>query len=112
MRRLRVIPVTLALVVMGLLLALGQVKDTVRTGPGGMRLLPGYLHEIEQGIDTCPGKIWKTGGPEILYDIGSFAADVAHSFATQPGVAWSTTQDTAKGTIAVTMTRGGYLGIT
>lgn len=112
MRRLRVIPVTLALVVMGLLLALGQVKDTVRTGPGEMRLLPGYLHEINQGIDTCPGRIWKTGGPEILYDIGLFAADAARSFATQPGVAWSATQQNAKSTIAVTMTSGRYLGIT
>jgi len=110
--RLRVIPVTLALAVMGLLVALGQVKDSVRAGPGGMRLLPGYLHEREMGIDTCPGKIWKPAGPEIGYDIGFFAADAAHVLATQPGVAWSKTQDTGRSTIAVTMTRGRYLGIT
>lgn len=97
---------------MGLLLALGQVKDSVRTGPGGMRLLPGYIHEMKQGIDTCPGKIWKTGGPDILYEIGFFANDAARSFATQPGVAWSATQRNAKSTVAVTMTRGRYLGLT
>lgn len=100
------------MVVIGLLVGLGQVKDTVRVGPGGMQLLPGYLHEIKQGIDSCPGKIWKAGGPEILYDSGSFSGDAARSLATQPGVAWSTTQESANGTIAVTMTDGRYLGIT
>jgi len=112
MRRLRVIPVTLALVVIALLLALGQVRDTVRTGPGGMRLLPGYLHEPAMGIDSCPGNIWKTGGPKIDYDIGSFAADAARVLAEQSGVAWSKTQDTGKSTVALTMTSGRYLGIT
>lgn len=112
MRRLRVIPVTLTLVVMGLLLALAQVKDTVRTGPGGIRLLPGYLHETEQGIDTCPGRIWKTGGAEIGYDIGLLSGDHASALAHEPGVAWSKTQKTGKSTVMLTMTRERHLVVT
>jgi hypothetical protein len=39
--------------------------------PGNIKLLPGYQHKTLQGIDTRVGKIWKEGGLEIKYDIGS-----------------------------------------
>lgn len=38
--------------------------------PGGVQLLPGYKHQTLQGIDSRPGKIFKEGGLEIMYDIG------------------------------------------
>src|ERR1051325_9596152 len=41
--------------------------------PGGIRLLPGYQHKIEQGIDTQVGKILKDGGLTLEYDIGRLA---------------------------------------
>ncbi|HEV2912396.1 MAG TPA: hypothetical protein VGX92_03675 [Pyrinomonadaceae bacterium] len=46
--------------------------------PGGIKLLPGYQHKTLQGIDTRVGKIWKEGGLEIKYDIGSLAGDYAN----------------------------------
>lgn len=112
MTRLRIVAVTLAVAVMGLLVGLAQVKDSVRTGPCGIRLLPGYLNETEQGLDTFPGKIWKTGGAEILYDIGFFAGDHAYDLAHEPGVAWSKTQHTGKSTVGLTMTRDRHLVVT
>jgi|GEM_PF-3779145 len=37
---------------------------------GGMRLLPGYQHQPMQGHDSIVGRIIKTGGLEIGYEIG------------------------------------------
>jgi hypothetical protein len=45
--------------------------------PGGIKLLPGYQHRREQGIDTLVGKIWKDGGQTITYDIGCLAGHYA-----------------------------------
>jgi hypothetical protein len=43
--------------------------------PGGIKLLPGYHHEIRQGIDSIVGIISRPGGLEIQYDIGEMAGD-------------------------------------
>ena len=39
-------------------------------------LLSGYRHVSGSGIDTQIGRIWKTWGPEIQYEIGWERADV------------------------------------
>jgi|ERR1051325_4534635 hypothetical protein len=41
--------------------------------PGPIKLLPGYQHKTERGIDTAVGRIWKEGGTTITYDIGIYA---------------------------------------
>lgn len=38
--------------------------------PGGMKLLPGYVHERLQGIDSIVGRIVKKEGLSISYEIG------------------------------------------
>ena len=59
-------------------LALGVIIACVQTSapPGSIVLLPGYRHASETGIDTQFGRIWKTWGPDILYEIGLDRADV------------------------------------
>lgn len=37
---------------------------------GGMRLLPGYVHQPLQGFDSIVGKITKKDGLQINYEIG------------------------------------------
>jgi len=41
--------------------------------PGSIRLLPGYHHRLERGIDSKLGTIWKQGGLQLHYDIGEMA---------------------------------------
>jgi hypothetical protein len=50
------------------------MQQVTEPPPGSIRLLSGYRHQKEQGIDTTVGKIWKDGGPVIRYDIDSFSA--------------------------------------
>jgi len=59
-------------------LALGGIIACVQTSPppGSIVLLCGYRHTSESGIDTEFGRIWKTWGPEIQYEIGGLRADV------------------------------------
>jgi len=47
-----------------------QPKKASPTGPGGMRLLPGYTHKPLQGIDSIVGQIVKDTGWKITYEIG------------------------------------------
>jgi hypothetical protein len=58
--------------------------------PGSIRLLPGYTHYAEQGIDSEVGHISRPGGPLIYYDIGKFGANGNLSESTD--VRWSKTQ--------------------
>ena len=41
--------------------------------PGNIRLLPGYVHQSGQGIDSVVGSIARKGGLVIEYDIGRLA---------------------------------------
>ena len=70
---------TKPLLALGILLfsASFAVRAQTDPAPGGIKLLPGYQHKTLQGIDTRVGKIWKTGGIEIKYDIGFLAGDYA-----------------------------------
>jgi len=45
-------------------------KGASPTGPGGMRLLPGYMHKPLRGIDSVVGQIVKDDGWKISYEIG------------------------------------------
>jgi hypothetical protein len=37
--------------------------------PGSMILLTGFRHATDNCLDTPCGRIWKFGGPEVLYDV-------------------------------------------
>src|SRR5262245_6481631 len=39
--------------------------------PGGIKLLPGYVHEKLQGIDSIVGRLVKKEGLTIQYEIGA-----------------------------------------
>jgi hypothetical protein len=41
--------------------------------PGGIKLLPGYHHQPQHGIDSKIGTISKAGGLQIHYDVGEMA---------------------------------------
>jgi hypothetical protein len=45
--------------------------------PGNIKLLPEYVHERKQGIDTDVGLISKKDGLSIRYDIGDLAGNYA-----------------------------------
>lgn len=45
--------------------------------PGNIKMLPRYVHKIEQGIDTAVGNISKENGLRIEYDIGFLAGNYA-----------------------------------
>jgi hypothetical protein len=60
-----------------LLLCVAAHAAAQEAPPGGIKLLLGYQHKTEQGIDTAVGKIWKEGGQTISYDIGCLAGHYA-----------------------------------
>ena len=61
-----------ALFAIVLLCAIPVVSET-HSVPGGIRLLPGFVHRSHQGIDSRVGEIVGTSGLRILYDIGEMA---------------------------------------
>ena len=79
--------------------------------PGGIHLLPGYVHVSEQGIDTSVGTIAKEGGLHIRYDIGSLAGNYADPEKRRPDerVIWSKTQKLRDLTMILTLFKGGSL---
>jgi hypothetical protein len=56
-----------------------------------MSLLPGYTHQRLPGLDTESGRIAKTGGLVITYDIGTNAGDKARGYAENNPQAWTFT---------------------
>lgn len=60
--------------------------------PGGILLLPGYSHVSEQGLDSSIGRIFNSGGPEILYEGGAFNADMLAEAKNTRTLVWTKTQ--------------------
>ena len=50
-------------------------RDNAIPPPGGIKLLSGYVHTPDRGIDTTVGRIKKEGGLDIKYDIGVLAGE-------------------------------------
>ena len=48
--------------------------------PGNIQLLPGFVHQRRQGIDSRVGVIYKEGGLSIGYDIGRMAGVYASQY--------------------------------
>jgi hypothetical protein len=55
--------------------ALGQAANHAL--PTGVVLLPGFVHEPLEGIDSKVGRISKEDGLTVFYDIGEFAGAYA-----------------------------------
>jgi hypothetical protein len=61
--------------------------------PGNIKLLPGYVHKPERGIDSAVGKISKENGLVIFYDIGRMAGNYTlAALEKKESIAWSKTQ--------------------
>src|SRR5688572_24086317 len=74
MRRLHLLALIFAVTTLA---AAPKAAPDADAPPGGIRLLEGYQHKREQGIDSSPGRIWKDGGLIIAYDIGMMAGNYA-----------------------------------
>src|SRR3982750_1614299 len=74
MRRLHLLALIFAMTALAAALEAAPDADPP---PGGIRLLEGYQHKRERGIDSSPGRIWKEGGLVIRYDIGGLAGNYA-----------------------------------
>lgn len=101
----------LALVLIGLLgtAGLAEAQAGGDPPPGAMRLLEGYQHEKLQGIDSQVGRIWKSGGPEVHYDIGALAGNHARE---PDGRRWSKRQAVGSNTFTLTMRTDDSLVLT
>jgi hypothetical protein len=77
-----------------------------------MRLLPGYQHEYQGGMDTCTGRIWKDGAADITYDIGNLAGNHARALSQRPNVTWSKTQQLGSASFEVTLSDDNFLIVT
>jgi hypothetical protein len=79
--------------------------------PGSIKLLSGYKHKTEQGIDTRVGRIWKEDGLTIEYDIGFSAGHYA-----KPGeldkYSWYKEQVIGKQSLRCALTRDSLLIVT
>ena len=72
--------------------------------PGSLQLLPGYQHERIGGMDTIRGRIWKVGGPDVIYEFGTLATNEARMYRQSNVRLWWRTFTTQKGSVEVVMT--------
>jgi hypothetical protein len=80
---------------LGLILILREPSighGTKKTPPGSIRLLPGYSHQREMGIDSLAGRISKPGGPTIRYDMRKYGTTGAHDLIQSGKAIWSKSQ--------------------
>jgi hypothetical protein len=87
----------------------GCLANVDAQGPNGMKLLPGYTHRPDRGIDTELGRISKSGGPDISYEIGGFRFDLAGELKRSMAGLWRKTQVVREHEFQVEMREGGRL---
>lgn len=73
--------------------------------PGGIKLLAGYVHIKQQGIDTWVGRIKKEGGLDIRYDIGALAGEYVNFCLRDQSCAWYKEQQLKGGLVKIALTR-------
>lgn len=71
--------------------------DAARRPPGGMRLLEGYRHEALKSVDTYGGRIWKDGGPELIYELGDLATNNVRHYRERDSGLWYVVDKDARG---------------
>ena len=54
-----------------ILMLVAVYASAQQAAPRGLTLLPGFNHEMSQGIDSASGRIWKEGGLSISYTLGA-----------------------------------------
>jgi len=77
--------------------------------PGGIKLLDGYVHIKEQGIDTWFGRIKKEGGLNITYDIGRLAGEYVILCLRDRTCAWYKEQQLKGGLVKIALTKDGRI---
>src|SRR6478609_8552470 len=102
MRRVGVAGILVAVCFCGGVIGFAKSWQTADQRDGGpVRLLPGYHHRRLPATDTMAGLISRPGGPQISYDIGSGAGNVAEAFAEDfPGVTLMRTDSPTAGPIS------------
>jgi hypothetical protein len=73
--------------------------------PGGIKLLDGYVHIQERGIDTWVGRIKKEGGLDILYDIGRLAGEYVNHCVRDNTCVWYKEQQLKGGLVKIALTK-------
>jgi hypothetical protein len=90
--------------------ALAQDKQPdASSPPGGIKLLDGYLHFPEKGIDTSVGRITKKGGLNITYDIGRLAGEYVNNCVRNKSCAWYKLQQLKDGLVKIALTKDGTI---
>jgi hypothetical protein len=77
--------------------------------PGGIKLLDGYVHIQERGIDTWVGRIKKEGGLDILYDIGRLAGEYVRFCLIDQSCVWYKEQQLKGGLVKIALTKDGEI---
>ncbi len=78
--------------------------------PGGIKLLAGYAHFQEQGIDTRVGRIKKEGGLDIEYDIGRLAGEYTNTCVRDKNACvWFKEQKLEYGIVKIALTKDGEI---
>lgn len=77
--------------------------------PGGIKLLDGYVHVTEQGIDTWVGRIKKEGGLDIRYDIGRLAGEYVNQCLYNNTCVWYKEQQLKGGLVKIALKNDGII---
>ncbi len=77
--------------------------------PGGIKLLNGYVHIQERGIDTWVGRIKKEGGLDIRYDIGHLAGEYVNFCVRENTCVWYKEQQLKGGLVKIALTKDGSI---
>ncbi len=77
--------------------------------PGGIKLLAGYVHMKERGIDTWVGRIKKEGGLDILYDIGPLAGEYVNRCLRDQSCVWYKEQQLKGGLVKIALASDGRI---
>jgi hypothetical protein len=88
-----------------------MLKQTPKSSPppGGIRLLTGYVHIQDRGIDTRVGRIRKEGGLDIRYDIGPLAGEYVNRCLSNNTCLWYKEQQLRGGLVKVALRNDGII---
>jgi hypothetical protein len=81
----------------------GRKTQKGTPAPGGIRLLSGYVHTPERGIDSIVGRIKKEGGLDIRYDIGVLAGEYVNHCVRNNTCTWYKEQQLNAGLVKIAL---------
>jgi hypothetical protein len=105
-------PTLATLAILGILgilcISRGRADEPADPTPGDIKLLPGYKHQKEKGIDTRVGKVWKEGALAFEYDIGRLAGNAVKG-QSKDNLLWSKEQIVEGHTVQLALTKDRML---